>query len=659
MRADLDNNIKAEIDELRKTVEYHAKKYYVEDNPEITDFEYDELFYKLKSLEEKYPEFADPDSPTKRVGGVVLEKFEKVVHNVRMGSLRDVFSFGELKEFIDKTPCDGYSVECKIDGLSVSLIYENGLLSIGSTRGDGTVGENVTENLKTIYSVPLRIPYKGHLEVRGEVFMPRDVFLNLNSKRAAAGEQLFANPRNAAAGSLRQLDSSVTAERKLDIFIFNLQACDKEFATHSETLSFLSKQGFKTIPLRIVTDSFDEIIAKINEIADLRSELEFDIDGIVIKVNDLGLREKYGDTGSVPKWAVAYKYPPEEKETVLREIRLNVGRTGVITPYAVFDTITLAGTSVSKATLHNYDFITGKDIRVGDTVVVRKAGEIIPEIVRVNMAKRNETSLPFSMPDSCPSCGEKIYRQPGEAAYYCTNASCPAQLIRTLSHFVSGDAMNIEGLGEAQITAMINSGLVRSAADIYKLKKEELIKLDRFGEKLADNILKSIENSKDRGLDKLLYALGIRQIGQKAAKLLAEKFMDIENLFNADVGQLCQINDIGLVTAENVTDFFSHQQTRLLIDKLKACGVKVTYDSESAGNILAGKIFVITGTLPTMKRDEAALLIEKNGGKTSSSVSKKTDYLLAGEDAGSKLAKAKELNITIITENDLFKMINS
>ena len=655
----MDSKIREEMRKLRETVEYHARKYYVEDNPEISDFEYDQLFHKLKSLEEQYPEYAEPDSPTKRVGGPVLEKFEKVVHDVKMGSLRDVFSFEELKDFIEKTPCSGYSVECKIDGLSVSLVYDNGYLTVGSTRGDGTTGENVTENLKTIQSVPLKIPYKGHVEVRGEVFMPKEVFEELNANRSSSGEQLFANPRNAAAGSLRQLDSKVTASRKLDIFIFNLQACDRTFATHGETLDFLSELGFKTIPLRTLTNNFDEIQEKIEEIGEKRNLLSFDIDGIVIKVNDLSAREKYGDTGSVPRWAVAYKYPPEEKESVLREIRLNVGRTGVITPYAVFDTITLAGTSVSKATLHNYDFISGKDIRIGDTVVVRKAGEIIPEIVRVNYQKRTESALPFSMPETCPSCGEKIYRQPGEAAYYCTNASCPAQLIRTLSHFVSGDAMNIEGLGEAQITSMINSGLVKSAADIYKLQKTDLMKLDRFGEKLSDNIIKSIENSKERGLDKLLYALGIRQIGEKASRLLAEKFKDIENLFKADINELCQINDIGTVTAENVTEFFSHHQTRVLIDELKASGVKVTFDTVSIGNALLGKTFVITGTLPTLKRDEATLLIEKNGGKTSSSVSKKTDFVLAGEEAGSKLVKAKELNITVITENDLLQMINN
>lgn len=651
------SSIEKEMRELEKKLEYHSKKYYIDDAPEISDFEYDEMFYRLVKLENENPDLASANSPTKRVGGAVLDKFEKVAHKVRMGSLRDVFDFDELNDFIEKTPANGYSVECKIDGLSVSLEYENGELVIGSTRGDGNEGENVTENLKTVASIPLRIPYYGHLEVRGEVYMPRESFEKLNKVREENGEQLFANPRNAAAGSLRQLDSKITASRKLDIFVFNIQACDKTFETHSEGLEFLKDLGFKTIPYLAVLNTTDEITAKIGEIGTLRNGLPFDIDGVVIKVNNIALRDEFGDTGSVPKWAVAYKFPPEEKETVLREICVNVGRTGVITPYAVFDTVHLAGTSVTKATLHNYDFITERDIRIGDTVIVRKAGDIIPEIVRVNKDKRPCGLIPYEMPKNCPSCGEPIYREDDQAAYYCTNSACPDQLLRNLSHFVSRDAMNIDGLGSAQISAMVEGGLIKDAADLYYLKKEDLYILGKKVDTLAANIVNSISASKDAGLDRLLYALGIHQIGEKASKVLASKFGDIEKLFEATVETLCEINDIGEISAQNIVNFFSHSQTRTLVDKLKAAGVKTDYESDIVDTRFEGMTFVLTGTLPTMKRDEASAIIEKFGGKTSGSVSKKTTYVLAGEDAGSKLTKAKDLGIAIITENDLLEMI--
>lgn len=653
----MSETIKKEMRELERKLDYHSRKYYIEDSPEISDFEYDEMFYRLKALEEQFPSLASANSPTKRVGGAVLEKFEKVTHSVHMGSLRDVFNYEELSDFVSKTPADGYSVECKIDGLSVSLVYDNGELTIGSTRGDGNVGENVTENLKTIPTIPLKIDYKEHLEVRGEVFMPRESFEALNEKRRESGEQLFANPRNAAAGSLRQLDSKITAERKLDIFIFNIQDCDRTFETHAEGLDFVRSLGFKVIPDFSVLNTYEEIKGKIEEIGIKRSALSFDIDGVVIKVNNIEKRDEYGDTGAVPKWAVAYKFPPEEKETELLDICVNVGRTGVITPYAVLSPVRLAGTTVSRATLHNYDFITERDIRIGDTVIVRKAGDIIPEIVKINPKKRKENAVKYEMPSICPSCGEPVYREADEAAYYCTNASCPAQLLRNLSHFVSRDAMNIDGLGEALLALMVDAGLVSSPASLYYLNAEEIASLERMGEKSASNIISAVNESKARGLDRLLYALGIRQIGEKASKALASKFNDIEDFFTLTVEDLCKVNDIGEITAENVVNYFSHPQTRELIDALKAAGVKTTYESDVLDNRFEGKVFVLTGTLPTMKRSDAEALVEKYGGKTSGSVSKKTDYVLAGEDAGSKLTKAKDLGITIIDENTFLEML--
>ena len=649
--------IELEMRELEKQLTYHAKKYYVDDAPEISDHEYDKMFYRLVKLEEENPQLASKNSPTKRVGGMALDKFEKVTHTVRMGSLRDVFDFNELNDFIEKTPAEGYSVECKIDGLSVSLVYDNGELIIGSTRGDGDVGENVTENLRTIHSIPLRIPYTGHLEVRGEVYMPRESFESLNEAREKNGEQLFANPRNAAAGSLRQLDSKITAERKLDIFIFNVQASDVTFTTHEESLKFLAENGFRIIPYLCVVNSAKEITNRINEIGEMRADLPFDIDGVVIKVNKLSEREEYGDTGSVPKWAVAYKFPPEEKETVLREICINVGRTGVLTPYAVFDTVRLAGTSVSRATLHNYDFIAERDIRIGDTVIVRKAGDIIPEILSVNKDKRPEGTEAYQMPKQCPSCGEPVYREDGEAAYYCTNTACPAQAVRNLIHFVSRDAMDIDGLGSALIELLVENGLIKDAADIYTLTAEPIAQLDRMGEKSASNLIESINTSKTRGLDRLLYALGIRQVGEKAAKALALRFGNIDAFFTASIEDLCSVDDIGEITAQYVVNFFSHPQTKDLIDRLKAAGVDTTYANAVTDTRFAGMTFVLTGTLPTMKRDEASALIEQHGGKTSGSVSKKTTYVLAGEEAGSKLTKAQALGVTIIDEETFLEML--
>lgn len=649
--------IEQEMRELEQKLAYHAHKYYVEDSPEISDHEYDKMFYRLVKLEEENPSLASENSPTRRIGGSALDKFEKVIHRVRMGSLRDVFSFEELRDFIQKTPADDYSVECKIDGLSVSLVYDGGELTVGSTRGDGDTGENVTDNLRTIPSIPLRIPYKGHLEVRGEVYMPRESFEKLNRIREERDEARFANPRNAAAGSLRQLDSKITAERRLDIFVFNVQECDRSFSTHKESLDFLVENKFRIIPYLSVLKTPEEIEAQIETIGAKRLELPFDIDGVVIKVNSLAMREKYGDTGSVPRWAVAYKFPPEEKDSVLRDICINVGRTGVLTPYAVFDTVQLAGTSVSRATLHNYDFIHERDIRLGDTVRVRKAGDIIPEILGIDPSKRPKDAVPFVMPSVCPSCGEPVYREPDEAAYYCTNAECPAQRVRNLTHFVSRDAMDIDGLGEALIALLVKSGLVVNAADLYKLTEETVCELERMGKRSASKLINAISTSKSRGLDRLLYALGIRQVGEKAAKALASHFGDIERLFSATQDELCAIEDIGETTAMNVINYFSHPQTRLLIDGLKSLGVDTVYQSDISDTRFSGMTFVLTGTLPNMTRDEASALIERHGGKTSGSVSKKTTYVLAGSEAGSKLTKAQSLGIRIIDEDTLLEML--
>ena len=487
--------------------------------------------------------------------------------------------------------------------------------------------------------------------------MPRESFESLNEVREKNGEQLFANPRNAAAGSLRQLDSKITAERKLDIFIFNVQASDITFTTHEESLKFLADNGFRIIPYLCVVNTAEEIKKRINEIGEMRADLPFDIDGVVIKANKLSEREEYGDTGSVPKWAVAYKFPPEEKETVLREICINVGRTGVLTPYAIFDTVRLAGTSVSRATLHNYDFIAERDIRIGDTVIVRKAGDIIPEILSVNKDKRPEDTEAYQMPKQCPSCGEPVYREDGEAAYYCTNTACPAQAVRNLIHFVSRDAMDIDGLGSALIELLVENGLIKDAADIYTLTAEPIAQLDRMGEKSASNLIESINTSKTRGLDRLLYALGIRQVGEKAAKALALRFGNIDAFFTASIDDLCSVDDIGEITAQYVVNFFSHPQTKDLIDRLKAAGVDTTYANAVTDTRFAGMTFVLTGTLPTMKRDEASALIEQHGGKTSGSVSKKTTYVLAGEEAGSKLTKAQNLGVTIIDEETFLEML--
>lgn len=644
------------IKELIKLLDYHSKRYYVDDSPEISDYEYDMLFRELETLEEEYPQYADPQSPTKRVGGKALDKFEKVRHDVPMGSLTDVFSFEELRAFLDKNGTAEYSVEPKIDGLSVSLVYDGGVLVRGATRGDGLVGENVTPNVRTIRSIPLRIDYDGHLEVRGEVFMPRESFDALNEGREdGAG---FANPRNAAAGSLRQLDPAVTAERKLDIFIFNLQKCDKSFKTHSETFDFLRSLGFKVLPYVKVTSDPDEIDAHIRKIGEMRESLSFDIDGAVVKMNDLSLREEKGSVGGRPKWAVAYKYPPEEKITKLVDIAIQVGRTGVLTPNAILEPVKLAGTTVGRATLHNFNYIKEKDIRVGDFVAVHKAGDIIPEIAFVDTSKRSSLLPEYEPPKVCPSCGEPVFADEEEAALRCTNSECPAQILRNIEHFVSKDAMDIDGMGPQLVKMLYENGLVRSIADLYTLKADELAGLDRMGEKSASNLISSIEQSKTRGLARLLYALGIRQIGEKAAASLAENYGDIERFFSLTVDELTSLSDIGLISAEYVVNFFAHPNTRTLIDRLKDAGVLTFVKTEKADVLyLDGLTFVLTGKLPTLGRSEAEALIKKYGGKTSSSVSKATSYLLCGDDAGSKLTKAEALGTNIIDEDTFLRMI--
>ncbi|MBO4422716.1 MAG: NAD-dependent DNA ligase LigA [Clostridia bacterium] len=653
-------DIKKRIEELREQLNYHAVRYYVYDSPEISDFEYDAMFDELKKLEEQYPEYDSPTSPTKRVGGIVLDKFEKVTHRNRMGSLDDVFSYEAVEDFVRGIRAFGdltFSVEPKIDGLSVCLHYENGVFTQGATRGDGLVGENVTENLKTVGSVPLHLSRPVPLlEVRGEVYMPKKSFEALNELQEQNGKPLFANPRNAAAGSLRQLDSKITAERKLDIFIFNVQEADGlTFKTHTQSLQEMSGLGFRVIPYLKEAREADEIIEHIKKIGELREGLPFDIDGVVIKVNELSERGRIGENSGRPKWAVAYKFPPEAKLTKLTDITVQVGRTGVLTPLAVLEPVRLAGTTVRAATLHNIDFIRMKDIRIGDTVEVSKAGDIIPEVRRVELSKRPADAAVFEMPSFCPSCGEPVVKD-DEAAVRCTNSACPAQLERNLIHFASRDAMNIEGMGPAVVKLLIDCKLINDAADIYKLTPADVAGLDRMGEKSAENLIAAIENSKTAGLDRLIYALGIRNVGQKAADALAKRFGSIDALFGADEETLCAIPDFGAVTAECVVNFFSHPQTRVLIDELKSRGVSTEYTKKAQDDRFSGLTFVLTGTLPSMSRDEAEAMIEARGGKASSSVSKNTSYVLAGEKAGSKLTKAEALGVPVINEEEFLKM---
>ena len=659
--------IKNRVETLRKELNYHSQRYYVYDAPEISDYEYDMMYAELKRLEEENPSLYDANSPTQRVGGKALDKFEKVTHSVRMDSLADVFSFEETEDFCNKMEGEllspAYSVEPKIDGLSVSLIYENGEFVKGATRGDGVVGEDVTLNLRTVQSIPLRLNEPLSLTVRGEVYMPRAVFEELNAKREERGEALMANPRNAAAGSLRQLDSKITAERKLDIFVFNLQEGDiyadgHAPSSHTESLDRLSELGFKTLTMRTVAHSYDEVAAHIRKIGDARQQLAYDIDGVVIKIDSLEDRRRVGEGTNTPKWAVAYKFPPEEKETKLLDISIAVGRTGVLTPTAELSPVRLAGTTVSRATLHNIDFIRERGIMLGDIVTVRKAGDIIPEVVKANAEKRDGSEREFFMPTVCPSCGEPVvFDKDDGAALRCTNSACPAQLSRSIEHFASKGAMNIDGLGPQIVELLLGNKLIGDVSDLYSLRAEQIEALERMGEKSAKNLISAIENSKAAGLSRLIYALGIRNVGEVAAAALAERYGDLEALTKATVEEIAELDDFGNITAECVVDFFSHPQNIALCHRLAEAGVETSYKGAPKGDTLAGLTFVLTGTLPTMSRDEASELIKNAGGKTSGSVSKKTDYVVAGEAAGSKLTKAQSLGVKIISEEELLAML--
>lgn len=650
------------IQELRDLVRYHSRLYYELDNPELDDYEYDLLYHELLDLEEKYPDLKTPDSPTQKVGGAASLKFEPVKHIVQMGSLQDVFSYEELFEFDERVRSviekPEYVVEPKIDGLSVSLEYRNGVFVRGSTRGDGFVGEDVTHNLMTINSIPKRIncPEVSYLELRGEVYISKDTFRKLVDAQEIVGERPFKNPRNAAAGSLRQKDPKISAKRGLDIFIFNIQQCEgKTFTTHSETLDFVKELGF---PVSVSYNRYKNIsdaVDNIKFIGENRENYNFDIDGAVIKVNSLADREILGATAKYPKWAVAFKYPPEEKITTLLNIEVQVGRTGAITPTAVFEPIQLAGTVVSRAVLHNQDFIDAKDINIGDKIIVRKAGEIIPEVVA--LAEKGPNPGTFRLPEFCPACGTKAVREDDEAVLRCPNPDCPAQLLRNLIHFASRDAMDIDGMGPAVLTMLVDRGIIKSQADIYSLKPEDISSAERMGEKSAANLMASIEKSKKAGLSRLLFALGIRNIGQKAADALAQNFGTMDAVMAARLEDISAIDGFGEVMAKSLIEYFSLPQSKKLIEKLKEHGVLMEAEKKVVSDKLHGLTFVLTGTLPTMSRDEASAIIIANGGKVASSVSKKTDYVLAGEKAGSKLNKAESLGIKIIDENEFMEMV--
>lgn len=648
-------------EKLRKDLNYYSYRYYVDNENDIDDYEYDMMMRELKAIEEEYPELITPDSPTRRVGGEATNMFESVAHTVKMESLQDAFSFDEIRDF-DRRVKDAvtnatYVVEPKIDGLSVSLEYRDGVFVRGSTRGDGSVGEDITANLRTVRAIPLRLKTDlPFIEVRGEVYMPHSVFHKLVEEQELNEEKPFKNPRNAAAGSLRQKSPKITAKRKLDIFVFNVQQIDgHSLSNHKQSLDYLKELGFKTIPFYTEFKNIDGAIDELKRIADIRYTLPFDIDGAVIKVNDFEKRRILGSTAKFPKWAIAFKYPPEEKETKLLSIEVNVGRTGVLTPTAVFSPVIIAGSTVSRATLHNEDFIKEKGICIGDTIIIRKAGDVIPEVVSVK--EHIPDAVPYRMPEICPSCGAKAVREDGEAAIRCNNPDCPAQLLRMLIHFCSRDAMDIEGLGDALLNKLVEQNMIKTAADIYSLDFGKIAEMDKMGKKSAENLKKAIEKSKENDLSKLVFALGIRHVGAKAAKLLSDNFRDIDSIMNSSAEDISKIDGFGLVMAQSVVDFMSMPQSQKLIADLKAAGVNMKAEDTHIDNRFSGKTFVLTGTLTKYTRSEASRIIENYGGKASSSVSKKTDYVLAGEAAGSKLAKATELGIKIINEDEFAEMI--
>lgn len=655
------------IKELKDILNKSGYEYYVLDNPTMSDFEYDRLMQELIKLEGEFPEFATADSPTQRVGGEVADGFAEVVHTVQMQSLADVFSKDELYEFDSRVRAAlgdesvEYVTEMKIDGLSVSLEYENGLFTRGSTRGNGFVGEDITQNLKTIPGIPLKLneplPF---IEVRGEVYMPEKSFLRLNEQREASGEPVFANPRNAAAGSLRQLDSRIAAERKLDIFVFNLQRIEgKELSSHSQSIEYLASLGFKVIPERDVYTNIDDAYKEVLRIGESRGELAFDIDGAVVKVNSFAQREFLGSTSKTPKWAAAYKFPAEQKQTELLDIILQVGRTGAVTPNAVLKPVRIAGSTVSRATLHNIDNIKDKDIRIGDTVIIEKAGDIIPAVVGVVKEKRPANSAPFEMPKVCPICGEPLVREEGEAAVRCINPNCSAQQLRAVIHFISKAAMNIDGLGASIVEQLLDKKLINDCSDIYYLNFDNVISLDGFAEKSANNLIAAISESKKSGLDRVLFGLGIRMIGSRAAQILAAHFGNIDPLMSASVDELSSISEIGTKMAQSIVEYFKQDKSLYIIERLRAAGVDLTYTSTQKGNNFDGKTFVLTGTLPTLKRSDAKKLIESYGGKVSGSVSKNTDFVVAGEEAGSKLDKALSLGIKVLSEAELTEMLKN
>ena len=652
------------MEALRRELNQAGYEYYVLDAPTMSDYDYDHKLRQLEELEAKYPDSVSADSPTQRVGGAPLDSFAQVQHPVPLESLQDVFDFEELAAFDQRVkavvPGAVYTVEPKVDGLSVALEYVDGVFVRGATRGDGNVGEDVTENLRTIRSIPMRLPEesRGRLIVRGEVYMPKKVFHALNEQREKMGENLFANPRNAAAGSLRQLDPKIAASRKLDIAVFNVQLADGEnFETHQQTLEYLRRQKFKVIPY-CLCDEMGEVTAHITSVGENREEYPFDIDGAVVKVNSLSERAELGSTAKFPRWAAAYKYPPEEKATKLLDIVVQVGRTGVLTPKAVLEPVRLAGTTVTYATLHNQDFITERDIRIGDTVMVRKAGEIIPEVLGVVSEMRPEGAVAYRLPENCPVCGAPVAREADGAHIRCTGAECPAQLLRTIAHFASRDAMDIEGLGIAVVETLVEAGLVKTPGDLYFLKEEDLVGLEHMGKKSAQNLLTAIEKSKSQDLSRLLFSFGIRQIGQKAGKVLAARFGTLDALCEASLDDLTAVDDIGTVTAQSVLNWFADPQSRHLIERLRQAGVNMTAAKQENDQRFAGKTFVLTGTLERFTRSEATEMIESRGGKASGSVSKKTSFVVAGEAAGSKLRKAQELGIPVLTEDEFLAMVN-